>query len=154
MYRVRRQVRVPYPAARMYDLVNDVESYPRFLPWCSRAEVLQRDGGQIVAALTLSLARMRLALTTRNTLVPGRGIRMQLVSGPFRCLEGAWRFDDADAPGSCRVSLELDFALRGRLLQLSLGPLLQRTAASMADAFVARAHELYRCSRDSSAAPP
>lgn len=126
----------------MYALVNDVESYPGFLPWCSAAEVEDAGKNHLVATITLSLGRLQQSMTTRNTLQPGRRIDMELVRGPLRQLAGAWRFDDV-AGKQCRVSLNLDFEFNNRILKLALDKVFGQLTYSSVDAFRNRARQLY-----------
>ena len=142
MGQVNRTAVVPFTSDQMYALVNDVESYPGFLPWCSAAEVEGIDENHLVATLTLSLGGLRQSVTTRNTLQPGRRIDMELVRGPLRQLCGAWRFDDC-AGNLCRVSLNLDFEFDNRVLKLALDKAFGRLTYSSVDAFRTRAEQLY-----------
>ena len=104
--RIHREARVPYAAARMYALVDDVAAYPKFLPWCPRAEVLAAAEREKTARLTLARGGLRTSFTTRNALEPGRRIDMHLQDGPFRHLHGVWTF--ADVPHGCRVALDME----------------------------------------------
>lgn len=133
---------VGYPAAAMFDLVNDIESYPQFLPLCRSARVLRRDRDQIDATIEMAKGGIRKSFTTRNRLRPHRTIELELLHGPFRRLEGLWRFEPLDE-ASCRVSLKLEFEFSSRLLALSLGPLFAQLGNSMVDAFCQRARALH-----------
>jgi len=112
---IRRTAIVRQSAQRMFDLVNDVEAYPRRFSWCSGAQVVSREPGALVAKLDLRIAGMTLEFTTRNTLNPPRRIAMQLAAGPFHELRGARDFA-ALGEDDCKVSLALDFAYAGRLM--------------------------------------
>lgn len=140
--RIARSARVPYSAEEMYALVQDVDSYPRFVPWCTDAGAEPRDGDRVLAWLTLAKGRVRHTLATENTLEPGRAIRMRLVRGPFRRLHGAWRFEP-EGERACRVTLELEFEFASRLLALTLGPLFEQLGGSLVEAFRRRAVECY-----------
>jgi ribosome-associated toxin RatA of RatAB toxin-antitoxin module len=105
---IRRSAIVRRSAQRMFDLVNDVEAYPRRFSWCAGAQVLAREPNVLVARLELRIAGVTQDFTTRNTLVPPQRIAMQLVEGPFRKLSGAWEFAALGDDG-CKVALELDF---------------------------------------------
>ncbi len=139
---IHRIAVVPYTPAEMFELVNDVEAYPRFLPWCKRARVLRRDEQQIQAMLTVAKGGVEKSFTTLNVLNEERTVDMRLVEGPFRKLEGLWRFESADT-GRCRVSLDMTFELSSKVLALTLGPVFNQAANTLVDAFVKRAYAIY-----------
>lgn len=112
---VKRSILVLHPAADMFHLVQDVESYPKFLSWCLNARVLDQDEEQQMASLDVAIAGVRQTFTTRNLLEPGKSLSMSLESGPFRRLEGQWRFEPLGESGS-RVSLGLTFDFSNSLL--------------------------------------
>jgi ribosome-associated toxin RatA of RatAB toxin-antitoxin module len=135
---VERQALVPHSAAQMYALVEDVESYPRFLPWCSGADVAFRDARRTVATLHVDYRGVRQQFTTENRKWPGEHIELALVRGPFRGLRGEWRFV-ALAEDACRVELSLAYQLGSPLLDRLLGPAFDHIANTFVDAFVRRA---------------
>lgn len=139
---VSRTALVPYSAAEMFALVNDIESYPRFLPWCGAAEVLQSGEDEIRARVEIAYGSVRKAFTTRNRLQKDKMIEMRLLEGPFRHLEGYWRFDSL-GERACKVSLDLDFEFSGRLVGLALGPVFNQIANTLVDSFAKRAVEVY-----------
>jgi ribosome-associated toxin RatA of RatAB toxin-antitoxin module len=138
MREVKRSALVEKSPAELFALINDIESYPQFLPWCTHARVHSRSPREIVATLGVRQGALLAEFTTRNTLEPERAIRMQLLSGPFRTLEGEWRLTPIEADG-CRVELTLRFAFRNPLTALLLEPKFAATVGSLVDAFVARA---------------
>ena len=142
MHRISRSALVPYSAAQMYALVEDVESYPRFLPWCSDATLHWREGDELEGSVEIHRAGLRRRFRTRNRMRPGAAIEMRLVDGPFRHLEGEWRFQPLDENGS-KVSLELEFEISGRLADRLLGAVFEEICNSLVDAFVRRADSLY-----------
>ena len=105
---IRRSALVNYTPAQMFDLVNDVEAYPKRFSWCAGAQVLERDGDVLVARLELKFAGLRQAFTTRNTTEPPKRLHMQLVEGPFRSLDGLWEFVALGEHG-CKIAFALDF---------------------------------------------
>jgi ribosome-associated toxin RatA of RatAB toxin-antitoxin module len=105
---IRRSALVGYTPAQMFDLVNDVEAYPKRFSWCVGAQVLERDGDVLVARLELKFAGLRQSFTTRNSTEPPRLLHMQLVEGPFRSLDGRWEFAALGDHG-CKVAFALDF---------------------------------------------
>lgn len=142
MIHIRRSAIVAYPPTRMFDLVNDVESYPRRFAWCAGAAVLVREANAIVARLDLRIAGTTQSFSTRNTLEPPWRIAMQLVDGPFSTLSGAWEFDALGESG-CKIALALDFEYRGRILAPVFRAGFEKLADRMVDEFcreAARGH--------------
>lgn len=142
MARIQRSATVPYTPEQMFALVNDIEAYPEFLPWCRSARVLGQGDDWIRARLEMAKGALHRSFTTRNTLDHPRQIRIELEDGPFRKLEGDWHFDRTDA-GGCRVSLDLEFEFAGRMLSAVAGPVFSQIASNLVDAFRRRAEQLY-----------
>lgn len=142
MRTVNKTALVPYRAEDMYALVNDVERYPEFLPWCRGARILSRSDHEMRASLDLARGGLHKTFTTRNTLEPGRSITIALENGPFRHLEGHWRFDPLAADGS-KVVLNMQFEFAGALLDLMAGPVFHEICNSLMGAFIRRARSLY-----------
>jgi ribosome-associated toxin RatA of RatAB toxin-antitoxin module len=138
MIQIRRSAIVRQGAQRMFDLVNDIEAYPRRFSWCAGAQVLAREPGALTARLELRVAGMTQAFTTRNTLDPPHTIAMQLVEGPFTQLGGAWEFTALGDAG-CKISLALDFDYSGRLMAPIMRAGFQKLADRMVDEFCAEA---------------
>jgi len=138
MREVKRSALVGKPPAVMFALINDIESYPLFLPWCTHARVESRSPHEVVATLGIRQGTLHGEFTTRNTLEPDRSILMQLVSGPFRTLQGEWKLTPVDTNG-CRIELAMRFAFRNPLTALLFEPRFAETVGSLVDAFVARA---------------
>jgi ribosome-associated toxin RatA of RatAB toxin-antitoxin module len=141
MREVKRSALVNKPPAELFALINDIESYPQFLPWCTHARVLSRTPTEIVATIGVRQGALHGEFTTRNTLDPNRSIHLQLVSGPFRTLQGDWLLTPIELDG-CRVELTMRFAFSNRLTGLVFEPMFASTIASLVDAFVARARAL------------
>lgn len=142
MRKVRRTALVPHSAKEMFDLVDNVEAYPEFLPWCNDACVQSRDDQTVVATLELHKGSISKHFTTRNTLQPYEAIGMTLIDGPFRHLEGGWRFRDITDDG-CEVSLELEFEFDSRIVDLMFGRFFEDTLEALVDAFTKRAAAAY-----------
>ena len=138
--RVKRSALLPYPAASVFHIVNDVSRYPEFLPWCTEVEIIEKNAREIVAALSLKARGITETFTTRNVFVPGRAIELNLVSGPFRALSGCWTFTSLGNDEGCRVELDLDFQVSG--LKSVLGLVFAKAADEMVDAFCQRANNL------------
>lgn len=140
MKNIARSAIVEHSAAEMYALVENIEAYPEFLPWCTAAQVHERVAGRTRATLTVGVGGLSHAFTTLNDTTPGEAIDMHLVSGPFRRFEGRWRFV-ALAPDACRIEFSLQYEFSSRVLGKVLSPLFDGIADSMVEAFVRRARE-------------
>ena len=144
---VRRSAHVPYSAAQMFALVNDVERYPEFLHWCHSARVERETEGAIEAALDIGIGGIHKTFRTRNRLKepgeerPGQ-IAIELIEGPFRHLEGDWTFRDSTAGGS-EVTLDLDYEIRSSPLSMVFAAVFDEVARSQVGAFIKRAAALY-----------
>ncbi|RCW72640.1 type II toxin-antitoxin system RatA family toxin [Pseudorhodoferax soli] len=145
MKTVQKSVLIWYSAEQMFDLVAQVDQYPQFLPWCDRAAVLERHADGMTAEVGIAFAGIHQGFTTRNTHVPGRQIAMRLVKGPFSKLEGDWSFQPVGdgTQGACRVGLELRYGFSSMALAAVVGPVFDRIAGSLVDAFVKRAEQVY-----------
>jgi ribosome-associated toxin RatA of RatAB toxin-antitoxin module len=138
MKRITRSAIVERSAAELYALVEDVESYPAFLPWCLEARVRERAPGHTVATLTVGVKGARYSFTTQNANSPARSIEMRLLEGPFRHLAGAWRFTPLGRHAT-KVELGLEYQFANRAVAGALAPLFERIADSMVEAFTRRA---------------
>ncbi len=141
MPEVRTAEFIPYSKQQMFELVNDVDAYPQFLPWCSAARVERRLENGIVATLTISKGPLQHSFTTENRNSSHDRIEMALLEGPFKRFHGVWRFDEA--PGGCNVSLDLDFEFSSGLFTRALSKVFRLLTTSMVDAFRTRARDLY-----------
>ncbi len=126
----------------MYMLVDDIDSYAAFLPWCEHSSVLERSAGEVLAQLRIAVGGVGKSFTTRNRLTPFSGIQMTLVEGPFSALSGGWAFTPLRAE-ACRVELNLQFAFANPLTAAAVGPVFTRIADSLVDSFVKRAAAVY-----------
>ncbi|QFH68305.1 type II toxin-antitoxin system RatA family toxin [Atlantibacter subterranea] len=145
MPQISRTALVPYSAEQMYQLVNDVKSYPEFLPGCVGSRVLEASATQMTAAVEVSKAGISKTFTTRNTLTSNQSILMHLVDGPFKRLMGGWKFTPL-SPEACRIEFQLDFEFTSKLIELAFGRVFKELAGSMVQAFSARAKEVYSAS--------
>ena len=139
---IERSSLVTYSAGQMYDLVNDVASYPEFLNWCVDSEIHRLDSDAMEASITIALAGMQQTFTTRNQLSPGEGIAMSLISGPFQSLQGNWSFRQLGEEGS-KVSLNLQFKFTSRLLSSAFSRGFSRVAERLVNDFCQRAGARY-----------
>ena len=142
MKEIARSAIVEHSAARMYALVEDIEAYPVFLPWCAAAVVHERRPGATKATLTVSAGRVRQSFTTQNENRPGEAIAMRLVKGPFKRFAGEWRFV-ALGEQACRIEFSLEYEFSSRALARLLAPLFERMADTMVEAFVRRAAQIH-----------
>jgi ribosome-associated toxin RatA of RatAB toxin-antitoxin module len=131
-----------YSAEQMFTLVNDIEKYPEFLPWCSKAAVLKRDETQIKAELVLSKGGLEKSFTTINILKPSVQMVMELVDGPFKHLKGTWDFHVL-GDKECQVELDLEFQFSSKMIAMVFGPFFQQAASKLVEAFVTRADAVY-----------
>ena len=142
MRTVRRSARVKYSASQMFDLVDDIASYPDFLPWCQRATIQLRSEDVVEATLDIGLGGVHKQFSTRNRLTQSERIGIELIKGPFRSLEGAWTFDDCEAGGS-DVALALEFEVAHSPLNMVFALLFEEVVRSQVAAFISRAEALY-----------
>ena len=138
---IRRSALVPFPAAHMYALVDDVRSYPARFRWCAAAEVLNEEGEVQHARLTLKIGGLRTAFATRNRRVPDERIQLELIEGPVRSLTGEWRFEPLGETGS-KVSLMVDFEFATGLVGAALSMGFERLVDRLVDDFVQCAYSL------------
>ncbi len=142
MTTISKSALVPYSPAEMFALVGDIEAYPEFLPWCSAASVHERGADEVRATIELSKGGVNKAFTTCNRIQRDKMIEMRLVEGPFRHLEGFWRFTPLGDDG-CKVSLDMEFEFASRMLDLVVGPVFSQVANSLVDSFQKRAVDVY-----------
>lgn len=142
MVHVQRSAMLPYTTAQMYRLVNDIESYSEFVPWCTRSEINFKTERVIEATLHFSKGALGAEMTTRNELVEDCRVTMNLVKGPFRHLKGVWQFYELDG-NHCRVELEITFAFSSRVYEFTLGPIFHSLANRMITVFRQRAEDTY-----------
>lgn len=138
MKRIARSAIVESSAEAFYALVDDIESYPSFLPWCTAAQVRERGPGRSVATLTLAAKGIRQSLTTENSHLPGRSIDMRLREGPFRHFTAAWRFTPLQ-PQAAKVEFTVAYEFSSRIVAAVLEPAFNRIADRTLEAFVRRA---------------
>lgn len=126
----------------MFDLVEDVESYPQFLPWCAGSQVIADHAGGVDASIEIEYKGIRARFTTRNQHRYPEQIRLELIDGPFRSLTGHWNFRGLRA-GACKVQLALHYEFASGLLGRAIAPVFDAIADSMVDSFAQRAEEIY-----------
>lgn len=143
---VEKSVLIEYSAAEMFELVDCVEDYPKFLPWCNRTELKFRDAQQTVATLFIDFHAVKSHFTTSNSKEVPAVMHIKLVDGPFRRLEGHWRFK-ALTERACKIEFQLEYEFSSKTFEKIIGPVFSRIAGSFVEAFVKRAQQVYGVNR-------
>lgn len=139
---INQSALVSYNVKQMYDLVNNYESYPEFVPGCVESRTLSLSDQELTAELVISKAGIRQRFTTKNTMIENRCIKMQLVQGPFKFLQGEWQFTEIDEKCS-KIALKLDFEFSNPLIAMAFGQIFTHLTSKMIEAFKQRAKEIY-----------
>lgn len=142
MAMVEKSVLIERSARQMFDLVDDVEDYPRFLPWCSQTRVEFRDASRTVATLHINYRSVKSHFTTENEKEIPLRMCIKLVDGPFRRLEGLWHFRPL-AENACKIEFRLSYDFSSKVFDKVIGPVFSQIANTFVDAFVRRADEVY-----------
>ncbi|SMY37498.1 Ribosome association toxin RatA [Photobacterium malacitanum] len=142
MPQISRSALVPFSAQQMFNLVNDVESYPMFLPGCAGSKIIESSTSHMMASVDVAKAGIRKTFVTHNKLVDFNQIQMQLVDGPFRKLVGGWTFTELDAT-ACKIELNLEFEFTSALIDVAFGKIFRDLTSNMVQAFTQRAREVY-----------
>ena len=140
---INRSALVTYSAEQMFDLVNDIEQYPKFLPGCTYARIVSQTDTEMVGELCLGKAGIKQRFTTRNELDRPNTIRMSLVEGNFSSFSACWQFTPL-SEDACKVTLEMQFEIAGGLIGFAAEKLVSASASGQVDAMVARAHDVYQ----------
>jgi ribosome-associated toxin RatA of RatAB toxin-antitoxin module len=145
MKTVSKSVLIWYSPQEMYVLVTDIDQYPQFLPWCDRARVIETDAAGMTAEIGIAFSGIRQTFTTRNEHIEGQRVLINLVNGPFSKLEGEWNFLPLGdgSQRACKVELTLTYSFANATLGKLIGPVFDKIAGSMVDAFVKRASQVY-----------
>jgi ribosome-associated toxin RatA of RatAB toxin-antitoxin module len=139
---VHKSVFLGYSAQQMFDLVAGIEDYPKFLPWCGGVEIRERNGNTVVASVGINYHGVKQSFTTSNENVAPTSIKMKLVDGPFKCLDGVWSFKPL-REDACKIELDLHYEFSSGLLDKLVGPVFGMIANSMVDSFCKRAETVY-----------
>jgi ribosome-associated toxin RatA of RatAB toxin-antitoxin module len=142
MTRIEKTALVKFSAQQMFDLVNDIESYPQFLPWCSQSRIIKREGNIVEAELSISKGGFQKAFSTRNELDMGKQMTVSLIDGPFSHLAGVWQFQPLREDAS-KIVFDLDFELSGKLASLAFGAVFNQICNTMVSSFTQRAKVVY-----------
>ncbi len=141
MQSIRKTVLVPHSAAQMYELVDRVEDYPRFLPWCGGVEVHERSETVLDVTVRIEFLKVSTFFRTRDTKTEHE-IVMHFVDGPFKALTGIWRFQPL-MEDACKIEFELDYEFSSRTLDAVIGPVFGKITSTFVDAFVKEADRKY-----------
>ena len=139
---VEKSVLVEHSARQMFDLVDQVENYPQFLPWCGGTSVTVREETLVVATIQIDYLQLKQSFTTKNTRQAPHLIHVRLQQGPFKELDGLWRFTELN-PSACKVALRLNYQFSNKLIESLVNPVFSLIAGSLVDAFVTRAEKIY-----------
>lgn len=139
---ISRSALLPYAAHQVYELVNDVEAYPAFMEGCVGARVLRREPKFLDARLELSRGGIAQSFSTRNHLVPGQAITLELLEGPFRSFSGSWQFRALDT-AACKLCLDMEFRMASALLGAAASRLFESVTNELVGAVARRARDLY-----------
>jgi len=145
MKTIQKSVLLWHSAHEMFTLVTDVPQYPQFLPWCDQGSVIERLDAGMVARVGMTIGGLRQTFTTRNTHVQDRQVLLQLVDGPFSQLEGCWDFTPLGdgSQSACKIEFRLTYGFASQTLAKVVGPLFDKIAGNLVDAFVKRADQVY-----------
>ena len=139
---IHKSALVSYSTEQMFDLVNDINAYDSFLPWCRKSTILSEQDNVIEASLEIAHGALHKTFATRNTSTAKEKIQMNLLEGPFKHLEGVWRFEALGDQG-CKIILDLSFEFSNRIMGMTLGPVFSAIANSLVDAFTQQAVKKY-----------
>jgi ribosome-associated toxin RatA of RatAB toxin-antitoxin module len=139
---VQKSALVKYSAQQMFDLVNDIEAYPRFLPWCSGSRIISREDDIVEAEIVISKSGFKKSFSTRNQIDRGGRITVSLLDGPFSKLDGVWNFMPLREDAS-KISLDLEFEMSSVLANLAFGAVFNQICNTMVASFTSRAKEVY-----------
>ncbi|MAZ40258.1 MAG: ubiquinone-binding protein [Legionellales bacterium] len=142
MVSIKRNAVVPYTPSQMFDLVDKIEDYPNFLPWCKASEIHERNEDEVKATLTLAKGGIEKSFTTHNYAQKNKMIEVRLIDGPFKHLEGFWLFEPV-GENMCKIKLDLAFEFSNSLVSFAIGPIFQQIANTLVEAFCERAKEVY-----------
>ncbi|RXZ38422.1 type II toxin-antitoxin system RatA family toxin [Oxalobacteraceae bacterium CAVE-383] len=139
---VHKTVLIGYSAEQMFTLVDRVEDYPQFLPWCGGVEVRDREEHKLIAKININYHGLRQSFTTENTNAPPHAMTMRLIEGPFKHFEGTWKFHALRAD-ACKIEFDMHYEFSSRLFESVIGPVFSVIANSFVDSFCKRAEAVY-----------
>lgn len=140
---INKTLLVPFTAQQMYDLVNDIEAYPQFLPWCKATTIHSCAEKTLEATICIAKGIANYSICTTNNMIPYKNITMQYKSGPFKTCSGSWQFVSLEQEKKCQILFNIDYEFSNKLVALAVEPLFNPIASSLIDAFYNRAVEIY-----------
>ncbi len=140
---IHKSVLLEYSAAQMFALVDQVENYPQFLPWCGGVQVQERKENKLIATINIHYHGIKQSFTTENSSVSDTSINMMLLDGPFKHLDGLWTFKPLRA-NACKVEFNLNYEFSSKILEQVIGPVFSMITNSMVDSFCKRAELIYK----------
>lgn len=143
MAEVRKSVLIEYNCEQMFRLVDRVEDYPQFLPWCGGTELIHRDEATTIARLHINYHGLKADFSTENDKQAPHSMKIKLRQGPFKHLDGSWHFKPLGET-ACRIDFQLHYEFSSKLLEKALGPVFHHIANTFVEAFVRRAQQVYR----------
>lgn len=142
MPELNRQALVPHSANLMYDIVNRVDLYQQFLPWCSESKIIESTENSMTASVFMKKGPLDQSFTTKNIMLVDQQIDIELIDGPFKKLSGQWRFTNIADHGS-KISLQLNYEFSNSIIAIVVGPVFNQIANTLVDSFCKRADELH-----------
>lgn len=143
MPKVKKVLQVPFNSQQMYALINDIEAYPEFLPWCKAATVHTRAETELQATLCIGKGLVKQTISTLNTMIPHQQIKMEYKAGPFKSCTGSWQFLTLENPDQCQVVFDIEYEFSNPFTAMTMEPLFNPIANSLIDAFYQRAQQIY-----------
>jgi len=143
---INKSALVVHSPKQMFQLVDGINEYPEFLPWCVDSEELHREDNQVDARIDINHSGFKSSFSTKNKLSSFDSIEMKLLKGPFKYLVGTWSFDaigDKEKPQGCKISLHLEFEFSNKIVGMTFGKIFGKIASSMVDSFTERANKIY-----------
>ncbi len=142
MYQIKKTALINFSCEKMYQLVNDINAYPQFLPWCSKASILSQSEQEMKAELVIAKAGVHKSLITINRLTKNQKIEMRLAQGPFSDFQGIWRFQALN-DNACKISFDIQFQFANGFVEKVIAPIFIQISDTWVDAFCQRARQLY-----------
>ena len=140
MHNIHKSAIVLHPAQKMFQLVDSVENYPRFLPWCGSTQIIERDNSKTIASIEINYKGIRQTFTTENTKKQNKEMMIKLIDGPFKSLSGEWMFKNLDKD-SCQIELKLEYEFSNVIFEKLISPVFNMIANTFIDEFIKEANK-------------